>query len=301
MRGAARIFTAAAAAIMIAGCEARTVKLADGAWVVSAPKVANYGIVSGEFGTVVIDSGPGPIPGSELKKLAERLTMCEVTYLINTSADPKRVLGNQSFKHAEIVAHEGVWQEMTGRGESILRLMKQHPKAKALGAGEARLVPPTMTFDSRTTLRMPDRSIVVANPGGGPSPGASVVMLPDQKIIFAGDYLLVRMAPTIDEDTDILAWIASLDALTEAAKGYRVVPGVGETAGSESFRWMRDYLKELNESVTALAAGGASLEEVVKQVKMKNYRSWALHSKKISSNVEAVYRAATRPKGKEKE
>jgi len=286
---------AAAAAIGLGGCKATVAKLSDGVWSVSAPGVANYGIVAGEFGTVVIDSGPGPVPGDELAKLARRLTMCEVTYLVNTSADPRRVLGNQSFKRAEIIAHSEVADELEVRGSAILRRLRSHPKAKALGAGECRIIGPTLTFEKRTALRMPDRALIISYPGGGPSPGASAVWLPEEKILFAGDYVLVRTAPELGESVDLAAWIASLDALESVAgEGARVVPGEGELSGPECIAWMRDYLKELHTAVGQLAAAGATLEATLKTVRMKRYRSWAGHSERLEANVAAAYHAAAR-------
>jgi len=134
-----RVLAAAALAAALSGCRASTAKLADGVWAISVGGVANYGVVRGEFGTVVVDSGPGPVAGDELVKLAERITVCEVTYVVNTSADPRRALGNQSFEHAEIIAHELVGEELRDRGEAMLRRLKEHPKAKALGAGVCEL------------------------------------------------------------------------------------------------------------------------------------------------------------------
>ena len=105
---------------------------------------------------------------------------------------------------------------------------------------------------------MPDRTVVVLNPGGGPSPGASAVWLPGEKILFAGDYVLVRTAPEITEQTDLGAWIVSLERLAGLDDEFRVIPGVGGAAGSECIGWLRDYLRELHESTTSLAAAGGT-------------------------------------------
>jgi hypothetical protein len=88
--------------------------------------------------------------------------------------------------------------------------------------------------------------------------------------------------------------MASLDAVETLAEGCRVVPGAGEVSGGECVRWMRDWLRELAESVTALAAAGGTVEQALDQVKLTRYNGWARHGELRESNVRIAFDWAKR-------
>jgi glyoxylase-like metal-dependent hydrolase (beta-lactamase superfamily II) len=90
-------------------------------------------------------------------------------------------------------------------------------------------------------------------------------VIPDSRVVFAGDLLFHDMLPTL-VDASMLPWIATLDALLAQHAGYTFVPGHGDVGHSQDVTAFRDYLQTLHTFVTNAKARGKSGEAVLESV-----------------------------------
>lgn len=117
---------------------------------------------------------------------------------------------------------------------------------------------PSIDFSDRMNIYLGER--VETKLFGGHCPGASVVYLPERKLLFAGDLVFNGRMPYMGQ-ADFDTWIA---ALTELASWdvEQVVPGHGPVGGKGILDAQRDWLEQFTAEVKALRLVGARQDEV---------------------------------------
>lgn len=198
---------------------------------------ANMGFVIGDDGVAVIDTSPsvdadgnfGTEPAKQLLATIRKLTMLPVRFVINTHYHVDHVGANGVFVDAgaTVLAHRNVrgWihaENLRMFGKDI----KPQPKAFIEG-----LVPPTVTYDEAVNLYLGSREIRVRS-FPGHTGGDSVVLIPDAKVVFAGDLLWRDMLPNLI-DASATQWIDTLDTLATNEVGSTFVPGHGDVGNAQ--------------------------------------------------------------------
>jgi cyclase len=246
-----------------------------------APAGANTGFVIGDDGVAVIDttlSGDadgnfGTEPAQQLLAAIRRLTKLPVRFVINTHYHLDHTGANAVFVDAGaiVIAHPNV------RGwihSENLRLFGKDITAPQKTFIEA-LLPPTVTYDQAMDLHLGSRVIRVRS-FPGHTGGDSVVLIPDAKVVFAGDLFWHDMLPNlIDASTD--AWIRTLATLTKNESGATFVPGHGDVGTAQDVGVFRDYLATLRKLVSDARARGQSgdaLADAVISALTDKYSRW---------------------------
>lgn len=124
------------------------------------------------------------------------------------------------------------------------------------------LLPPTLTVEERLTLHRGERTIEVLHLGAGHTAADLVVHLPAEGIAVAGD-LVVWPVPLVGVgQSDVGAWVATLERLVEL-QPRRIVPGHGPVlAGVDYPRRMAELFASIRRQTEAAAGAGATLESV---------------------------------------
>jgi glyoxylase-like metal-dependent hydrolase (beta-lactamase superfamily II) len=246
-----------------------------------APAGANTGFVIGDDGVAVIDttlSGDadgnfGTEPAQQLLAAIRKLTKLPVRFVINTHYHLDHTGANAVFVAAGaiVIAHPNV------RGwihSENLRLFGTAIKPQQKTFIEA-LLPPTVTYDQAMDLHLGSRAIRVRS-FPGHTGGDSVVLIPDAKVVFAGDLFWHDMLPNlIDASTD--AWIRTLVTLEKNESGATFVPGHGDVGNAQDVAAFRDYLATLRKLVSEARARGQSgdaLVDAVIPVLTAKYNGW---------------------------
>jgi len=177
------------------------------------------------------------------------------------------VLGSQFFEDCEIVAHARVREKMEeklrsewapGNLEKMLEdLRKNRPEMEWLYEG-LRIVLPTTTFDDRFALD----GVEIFNTGGH-SDCSSIVHVPEDGTLFAGDLVVPKMFPWAGDPTASPdAWIGAFKKILELDAG-TIVPGHGPPCDSEEIKIQLAYFEATRGTMARLIAEGASEEEAV--------------------------------------
>ncbi|HEY9101536.1 MBL fold metallo-hydrolase [Chitinimonas sp.] len=131
---------------------------------------------------------------------------------------------------------------------------------------------PDLTVDNSLTLWRGERSIEIRYLGRGHTSGDLVVYLPSEGIVCAGD-LIVWPIPLIGGDQSHVAdWSATLGRLA-ALKPSLIVPGHGPLLRDDRYLLqMQNLMRVVTERTHSAMAGGTTLEQVQKTVKLDDLR-----------------------------
>jgi glyoxylase-like metal-dependent hydrolase (beta-lactamase superfamily II) len=268
---------AALGLLLTAGCALKTAALGDGVWVASGDAPApNSGIIKTPFGPVVIDGQPNASAGEGLSEAASKTTgFQKVPYLILTSHHADHTLSNEVFLRAEIISTAAARAALLEKSEAERKLLREHLGIS--GTKYPELAPPTMTFEKAMTLyagwpKEKIREIRLAAMPAGAAPGNLVVLLPKEKVLFAGDLVVNKVFPYMG-DADLGEWFKALDELDKLDFD-RLVPGHGAPGGRELIASTRKMLAELAAAVAKARASGKKLDEVKKNFAFPHGEKW---------------------------
>ena len=243
-------------------------------------QAANTGFVIGDDGVVVIDTTATvdadgnftPEHGKQLLAEIRKVTNLPVKFVINTHYHFDHVAANALFADAGaiVLAHRNVRDWIHSEN---LRMFANDFRPRYKSFVDA-LRPPAATYDQAVDLFLGAREIRVRSfPGHTGSD--SIVLIPDARVVFAGDLFWHNMLPNlIDASTN--SWIATLETLATNA-GYVFVPGHGDLGTVQDVIAFREYLVTLQTLVSeARAQGkpGSSLTQTVVPALSGKYGQW---------------------------
>lgn len=115
---------------------------------------------------------------------------------------------------------------------------------------------PDITFSDRMTLHWGGPEVVIEH-HPGPSVGAIWVIVPELKIMFVGDMVVLEQ-PVFLADADLDAWLEALEVLKSTYMDYQIICGRGGLADIAAIRAQIRYLKRIVRGLGKLADKGAA-------------------------------------------
>lgn len=245
------------------------------------PLVPNIGIIVGRDTALIVDCGLGPSSAEAVLETARRLAPGRQLVLTVTHAHPEHGFGAQAFRsNARIWYNRGQAEQLARAGNRLLEgfrsgVLPVHQRYLLEGVT---LVAPDQTYDGdRATLDLGGRRVDLRTWGTAHSPGDQVVIVPEERIVFAGDLIEERMFPIVPlfpplitaEEIDILRWELALDEII-GLNPRVVVPGHGNLGGVEVPRAILAYFREVRE----LVKGGELNEGVLTERLRASRASW---------------------------
>jgi glyoxylase-like metal-dependent hydrolase (beta-lactamase superfamily II) len=166
-----------------------------------------------------------------------------------------------------------------------------HENAKAVILGERRpTLVPDLTFSDRLTLELGGKKVELLYLGKNHSDNSIVMRFPDERVLFAVDFIPVKSLPFRDlPDAYVGEWLESLRK-AEALDFEILAPGHGELGRKEDVRALRGYLEELREQVLGHLRDGKSVDEIKQLVKMDKYSGWGNYKNYLPLNIEGMAR-----------
>ena len=180
--------------------------------------------------------------------------------LINLDAHPDRTLGARSME-CTIVAHQKTAQVFRNRptifkGQNAETGSIWESYTDAIGV---RWANPDITFTDRMSLHWGGPEIVIEH-HPGPAVGATWVLIPEAKVIFIGDAVLLDQPPFL-ANAELPAWLETLDLLKNSYKNYMIISSRGGPVPIEAVRVQIKYLEKINKNLERLAGKNALPEE----------------------------------------
>ena len=270
--------------------------LAEGVYAYTAEGDPNSGVVVGDHGVMVIDAQATPQMAGRVIDRIKEVTDKPVTHLVLSHYHAVRVLGAAAYGAAEIIASKNTEAMIEERGsedwdsefERFPRLFQGHETIPGLTR-------PTRTFDDHIAIDMGNRVVEVFHPGRGHTQGDTVVWLPEEKILFAGDLVEYGATPYCG-DAHLTDWPQTLTAL-EKLEPEKLVPGRGDalTANAqcrEAIAMTRAFIGDLFETAKQARGSGLSLKETFDLAKERmdpQYGHWVIYEHCMPFNVARAY------------
>lgn len=205
---------------------------------------------------------------AEIKKLTDQ----PVRYVIYSHHHNDHITGGRVF------------------ADTALFVSQQAARVKILDAADPDIPAPTLTFTDRMSIELGGKHVELIYTGKNHSDNSLVVLLPQNKLLFAVDFIPVetvayRALPDGYPDD----WIESLKGI-EQLDFDTLVPGHGKVGKKDHVRLFREYLEALRAAVSEQIQNGASLEEATKAVRLPKYEQWYGYADWFTENVEGMYR-----------
>jgi cyclase len=263
----------------------------DGTWGWS-----NAGLVTGTDQALLVDTLFDLAMTREmLDGLAPVTAAHPIRTLVNTHANGDHWFGNELVTDAEIIASQATAQEMATNGPDLIRGMLD--QLGALGRFANHIFEPfdftditptvaTRTFDSELTLDVGGVMARVLMLGPAHPQGDSVVFVPDEGVLDAGDLLFIGGTP-ITWAGPVSNWMTACDRML-ALEPEIVVPGHGPVVVADDINRVRDYLVWVQAEASARYERGMSPEDAVRDINLGRFAELDERGR-IAQNVLAVY------------
>ncbi len=271
-------------------------QLADGAYCLTAEGDPNSGVVIGDDSVMVIDARATPVMARELMDHIRTVTDKPVEHVVLTHYHAVRVLGASGYGADNVIASDVTLELIHERGEQDMASeMQRFPRLFRAADSVPGLTWPTMTFGDRMTIWMGRREVQIIYAGRGHTTGDTVVWLPDEKVLFAGDLVEYGATPYCG-DAYYTHWADTL-ALIERLGPEQMVPGRGAAlktpqevrAGVEG---TKGFLADLFGAVKAGVQAGDDLRKVYHDTYSRlepNYGEWVIFAHCMPFNVTRAY------------
>ncbi len=245
----------------------------------------NAGVIVAGDQVLVIDSLISPGTGRQLAEHMGQVTERSVSYLVNTHHHGDHVFGNQAFSPpGTIIAHETVREALISQGQAMLKSYAERFPQLAPDIKETTVIPPQITFRDRMSMHFDGRTIELIHPGVAHTHGDTMVYLPKEKILFAGDLLFNHIFPPIFGSS--AGWIATLERV-EAMDIETIVPGHGFIATKKDLGEFRKCLTDLRNQVKDCLTRGLSPEQATKEIQFPCLQ-WP-RAERLGPDVEMIY------------
>ncbi len=220
---------------------------------------ANVGCVLTDIGAIVVDT---PMIPEEAEHWAETVAGItdRVLYVFNTDHHRAHILGNQHFD-APVISHEAAWREMANYKDTFIdrtkNLFKKRPDIQKQ-FDQVRIVKPELCFTGRMVLKKGGRDLHFIHLGGH-TPATSGLYLPDERLLFTGDLIVVDEHPALGQ-CDSEEWLSKLRWLRRQ-KYEQLVPGHGPLCNVEASEPVSEYIRAMRSKVRSQYKSGRTKAE----------------------------------------
>jgi glyoxylase-like metal-dependent hydrolase (beta-lactamase superfamily II) len=280
---------------------------------------ANITVVTGSDGVVVVDTGAAGMADRVLAEV-RKATSQPIRFIIDTSADPDHVGGNEKLSLAgQSIVPTGGLNAIAAYGGRAPILAEEHVLSRmSAPTGQEAPYPevawPTQSYSAelgerRKEMYLNGEAIQIFHQPAAHTDGDSVVFFRRSDVIAAGDVLDTTRFPVIDLDKggsvqgviDALNRIIGLTVppapLVWQEGGTAVIPGHGRICDEADVVDYRDMVTIVRDVVQDMINRGMPLDAIKKADPTKGYRrrygsetgSWT-----TDMFVEAVYRSLSR-------
>jgi len=270
---------------------------------------ANSGLINLGDG-VLVDTQSDLSHARQMIELFSSVWAGPPKYVVLTHEDIDHVAGNQLFPEAEFIAHQTMTERMKEAADptesqklthgvhhlvtrSVLRAAHPGLLAVARQLDEnydfdgIELVLPTILFDDQYTLDLEGMEVNVIYLGPAHEVGDTVVNMPSEGVLFAGDLLFNQSTPmgwvgSYQQFSDALDRIIALDPAT-------IVPGHGPVCGVEAVKEEQAYFQHVFDESKKCFDQGLDSRQAAERIDLERFAGWKAPARLVI-NVERAYR-----------
>ena len=247
--------------------------------------VSNAGLLLDRDGVTAVDALMVPSMTRRFLDAVKKVTKKPVTRLVNTHHHIDHIGGNSFFREAEIVSHTFCREEIVRTGLPVEFLRKRIPRF-ASEFSKVKLAVPEVTFEDRMVFHQAGRDVELRHLGPAHTFGDAFVILPKDKVLFAGDLAFYYVTPLAFQG-HVGNWIKVADRILKMDVE-TIVPGHGPIGGKKELREMRAYLTLIRREAKKRFDSGMTAEQAARDVKLGIYARWR-EPERILPNIMRLY------------
>jgi glyoxylase-like metal-dependent hydrolase (beta-lactamase superfamily II) len=203
-------------------------ELGPGLYGYTAEGDPNSGIVIGDDSVLVVDAQATPAMAMDVIARIRQVTDKPIRHVVLSHYHAVRVLGASAYTGAEIIASDVTRALIVERGQQDMDSeIGRFPRLFRGKESIPGLTWPHLTFHKRMTLWMGKREVQIIQIGRSHTAGDTVIWLPKDRVMFAGDTVEYGATPYCG-DAHFTDWPGTLDAL-KALGPEKLVPGRGRS------------------------------------------------------------------------
>lgn len=271
-------------------------ELGPGLYGYTAEGDPNSGVVIGDDSVLVVDAQATPAMAADVIARIRAVTDKPIRHVVLSHYHAVRVLGASAYPDATIIASDATRALIEERGRQDMDSeIGRFPRLFRGRESIPGLTWPTLTFHRRVTLWLGAREVQIIHVGRSHTAGDTVVWLPRERVLFAGDTVEFGATPYCG-DAHFADWPGTLDAVA-ALGAERLVPGRGRSLLSaaeveQAIAGTRDFTGDLFAIARAGVARGAPLQavhaEAMERMRPK-YGGWVIFDHCMPFNVSRAY------------
>jgi glyoxylase-like metal-dependent hydrolase (beta-lactamase superfamily II) len=271
-------------------------ELGPGLYGYTAEGDPNSGVVIGDDCVLVVDAQATPAMAEDVIQRIRQVTDKPIRHLVLTHYHAVRVLGASAYSGAQIIASRATRELIVERGQQDMDSeIGRFPRLFQGRESIPGLTWPALTFERRITLWLGAREVQVVHVGRSHTAGDTVVWLPKERVLFAGDTVEFGATPYCG-DAHFGDWPSTLDQIRQLAPE-RLVPGRGRSlmnaaeveeaiAGTSGFT--SDLFAIAKRSVAAGHSLGETYATAIDALRSK-YGRWVIFDHCMPFNVSRAY------------
>lgn len=275
-------------------------ELDDGLYAYTAEGDPNSGIIVGDESVMVVDTQATPVMAQGVIDRIREVTDKPIDYVVLSHYHAVRVLGASAYGAKHIISSRDTHDLIVERGQQDYESeVGRFPRLFQSVETVPGLTWPNMIFEKSLTLHLGKREVQILQLGRGHTKGDTVVWLPKEKVLFAGD--LVEFAATpYTGDAYLKDWPETLGRL-RALGAEKLVPGRGAALKNakeveEGIGGTQAFLTEMYQSVAAGVAAGKPLKDIYGETFARlepRFGSWVIFEHCMPFDVSRAYDEAS--------
>ncbi len=271
-------------------------ELGPGLYGYTAEGDPNSGVVIGDDSVLVVDAQATPQMAADVIARIRTVTDKPIRHVVLSHYHAVRVLGASGYEGAEIIASDVTRDMIVERGQQDMDSeIGRFPRLFRGKESIPGLTWPHLTFHKRMTLWLGKREVQIIHIGRSHTAGDTVVWLPKERVLFAGDCVEYGAAPYCG-DAHFTDWPGTLAAI-RALGAENMVPGrgaslIGRKQVEDGIKGTDAFTSDLFAIARAGVAKGASLKQVYDEAMAQmrpTYGSWVIFEHCMPFNVSRAY------------
>ncbi len=250
---------------------------------------ANQGFLTTREGNMVVDTGFTARAAKGLLHDVRAKSSAPIRLVVNSHDHSDHVFGNSVFGKVSscIVAHANCRSRLLELGrERIVGYRNFDTRLRSALLG-LRIHPAQLTYEDGMDFTLGETTVKLIHPkDGAHTTGDTMVLIPEEKVLFAGDVVWVDYHPNL-EDANIEGWIRALEAISKMDVDY-VVPGHGPVSDKSCVAPLARYLRDYDRRFRSLVRDGVPRQELAKELEIAGTDEWSLKMI-VGRNVDALY------------
>lgn len=277
--------------------ENATVKVADHVYVIpdgNVPVVPNVGIVVGNKGTLVVDTGLGPRNAETVLREVSKVSKNQDLYLVTTHFHPEHAAGSSAFPaSAKFIVSQSQKKELDEIGLEMNQRFASFSPLNAELLKDVKFRTPDVTFEREYTVDLGGLRVLLFSLGSMHTRGDTMAFVESDRVLFAGDVVMNKAFLAFGQSASVQTWVDVLGRLN-GLRPVLVVPSHGANGDGSIIEQQRNVLQALQARVRELKMQGKTADEAAQVLTAEfqgKYPDWT-GPNRVGAAVRVIYAEA---------